>query len=397
MNEKSVTPTFATAHSPNSVTHLLILVDGSVLSAAEKVIKLWSRVDVYDDDGGDESGGGGKYLRSFVEGINSPIRMITEMPNGMFFSVSFNGLFIVWDLATGRQLYKELENHLCSAVLLKDPRLQDYPWLCGTNNGVLQRCKFIRKSESTEPPLNPFLRNLLKEEEALKEKYEWRWERTYYKHDGVNSTSIHDANLSCLLELTSDDGEGYDRTFVSGSWDQRVKVSSFTTNKLIHVFRGHTNFVKALLRVPNRGIIASSSDDGTVRLWSLLSGQCLHVLMVEPPAAKERVLRLLLLNNDNQDNDESQVMVTLSSKERSIRFWDTTNWNCLNDRTLTTSDTTYTLQAWKSSDDQDGFIWFVAGLANGSIQVIRTASKPNKLSHHIPFFLSKVTLINFLD
>eukprot|EP01102_Stenamoeba_stenopodia_P021643 TRINITY_DN8785_c0_g1_i1.p1 TRINITY_DN8785_c0_g1~~TRINITY_DN8785_c0_g1_i1.p1 ORF type:complete len:460 (+),score=111.20 TRINITY_DN8785_c0_g1_i1:153-1532(+) len=375
-NSDDQLPTFATAHKPNAVSHLVVLSDGSLLSAGEKEIKHWSSVD--------SNGGGGNFIRSFKEGVNSPFRLVMPMPDGLFFTSSFNGLFLVWEIATGRQLYRQQETRLDSAILLKHPKLQDFPWLCGTNNGVADRYRFRRKRENEDEEdktRNPFLYNLLKKEYAEKALHDWRWDREPFRADGTISTSTHNASLCCLVELTSDDGDCYDGAFASGSWDYVVKVNNILTKKLIHVFRGHTSFVKSLLRVPNQSLLVSSSDDGTMRFWSLDnvvgSGQCVRVIQVEP-LVKDRV-KMLLLKDYSSSSSNNETVVTLSPSSKRLRFWDTTSWTCDEERTLTAPDVIRSIVDLKNRSYQAGVTLLLAGLADGSIQVYMTASKPNNL------------------
>ncbi|GAA6006441.1 hypothetical protein JCM11491_004961 [Sporobolomyces phaffii] len=128
----------------------------------------------------------------------------------------------------------------------------------------------------------------------------------------------HDANV-CALHV-SDDG----RTIVSGSWDKTAKVWKdfklaytlegheqsvwavlvlegeedlvltgaadnlirlYKGDKLQRTFRGHTQAVRALAKVDKSAgggeggdLFASGSNDGTIRLWSLQSGECVKVL-----------------------------------------------------------------------------------------------------------------------
>ncbi|GAA5947309.1 hypothetical protein JCM3765_001619 [Sporobolomyces pararoseus] len=128
----------------------------------------------------------------------------------------------------------------------------------------------------------------------------------------------HDANV-CALNV-SEDG----RTIVSGSWDKTAKVwkdfklaytlegheqsvwavlaleggeDLFLTgaadnlirlykgDKLQKTFRGHTQAVRALAKVDKSAgggeggdLFASGSNDGTIRLWSLQSGECVKIL-----------------------------------------------------------------------------------------------------------------------
>src|SRR5262249_13076192 len=54
---------------------------------------------------------------------------------------------------------------------------------------------------------------------------------------------------------------------------------------LLHTFRGHTNSVESVRFSPDGQIVASGAADGTIRLWDLVTGDCLQILQADGPYA----------------------------------------------------------------------------------------------------------------
>ncbi len=62
---------------------------------------------------------------------------------------------------------------------------------------------------------------------------------------------------------------------VSGSQDQTIRVWNLATGELVHTLKGHRDSVNAVALSPDAQIIASGSADKTIKLWHLQSGELL--------------------------------------------------------------------------------------------------------------------------
>ncbi|MEY3221409.1 MAG: hypothetical protein RLZZ203_265 [Cyanobacteriota bacterium] len=62
---------------------------------------------------------------------------------------------------------------------------------------------------------------------------------------------------------------------VSGSQDQTIRVWNLATGELFHTLKGHKDSVHAVALSPDQQIIASGSADKTIKLWHLESGELL--------------------------------------------------------------------------------------------------------------------------
>lgn len=74
---------------------------------------------------------------------------------------------------------------------------------------------------------------------------------------------------------------------VSGSWDKQIKVWDLSTAveggtgspQRVHVFRAHTFSVTGLAAIPGTPLLVSSSEDRTLRVWNVHTGEALAVLL----------------------------------------------------------------------------------------------------------------------
>lgn len=70
-----------------------------------------------------------------------------------------------------------------------------------------------------------------------------------------------------------------DGTIVAGCGDRFVQLFDVKTGKLLPRFAGHAGSVTGTAFTPDGQLLASSSGDGTVRLWNVKSGESVKVLV----------------------------------------------------------------------------------------------------------------------
>eukprot|EP01102_Stenamoeba_stenopodia_P009035 TRINITY_DN2649_c1_g2_i1.p2 TRINITY_DN2649_c1_g2~~TRINITY_DN2649_c1_g2_i1.p2 ORF type:complete len:161 (-),score=11.53 TRINITY_DN2649_c1_g2_i1:364-801(-) len=96
-------------------------------------------------------------------------------------------------------------------------------------------------------------------------------ERTFNGSYNVLGTfKPHKRAIRCLCELSSG-------LVVSGSIDKMLKVMDMENTTVLHTLTGHTKWIWQVLELQDF-TVASTSGDGTVRVWDISSGSCLRFL-----------------------------------------------------------------------------------------------------------------------
>ena len=73
------------------------------------------------------------------------------------------------------------------------------------------------------------------------------------------------------------------RFLASGSQDQTVRLWEVPTGQSLKTLSGHTNKVWSVVFSPDGRLLASGSADATIKLWDIQTGDCLKTLRPERP------------------------------------------------------------------------------------------------------------------
>jgi WD40 repeat protein len=87
-------------------------------------------------------------------------------------------------------------------------------------------------------------------------------------------TTLKDISYVPTTIAFSPDGH----TIASGSNDKTVKLWDVLSGQLLRTLAGHTSGVNSVAFSPDGGTLVSGGDDKTTKLWDTAGGQLLHTL-----------------------------------------------------------------------------------------------------------------------
>lgn len=101
----------------------------------------------------------------------------------------------------------------------------------------------------------------------------------------------------------------------TGSWDNRIQLRSVESAGVIATLKGHIGAVTSLSFAPNGRFLASSSRDGTVRLWNTTPGD----INMEPVAVLERHSGVVTSVQYNGDG----TLLATAGHDSKVLLWET--------------------------------------------------------------------------
>lgn len=122
------------------------------------------------------------------------------------------------------------------------------------------------------------------------------------------------------------------KTLISSGADCTIRIWDIETRKCIKVLQGHTKGIWGLVLIPRsityqhnntdtdtdtgNIIIASASDDQTVKLWDIVTSECIHTFTEHREWVKKVAFN-------------SQGILASCSLDQTIRLWDIQNKSCI--------------------------------------------------------------------
>ncbi|KAI9859115.1 MAG: hypothetical protein M1813_007071 [Trichoglossum hirsutum] len=102
----------------------------------------------------------------------------------------------------------------------------------------------------------------------------------------------------------------------SASNDETVRLWEIATGSCYSILEGHSDHVNAVAFLPDGQLVASASNDKTVRLWEVATGSCCSIL-----EGHSNHVRAIAFSPDGQ-------LVASASDDRTVRLWEAATGSC---------------------------------------------------------------------
>ncbi|XP_026131174.1 F-box-like/WD repeat-containing protein TBL1XR1 [Carassius auratus] len=105
-----------------------------------------------------------------------------------------------------------------------------------------------------------------------------------------------------------------------------IHVCKLGQDRPIKTFQGHTNEVNAIKWDPTGNLLASCSDDMTLKIWSMKQDTCVHDLQAH---SKEIYTIKWSPTGPGTNNPNANLMLASASFDSTVRLWDVDRGICI--------------------------------------------------------------------
>ncbi|PCI36007.1 MAG: hypothetical protein COB50_05195 [Thiotrichales bacterium] len=274
-----------------------------------------------------------------LSGHSNWVNSLVVLDNGVLTSGSANGKEIkIWDISNGKCLKTLRMDYLgrpCNLMALGSGMLisgsnYGYTMLWDINSGkCLKDFENCVWGGSLTMLGSDVLTSATFASGSLKEIKIWEMKKGFFgfKCKCLKTLSGHSDSVRSLVAL--DNG-----MLASGSNDGTIKLWEISSGKCLRTLTGHSNYVESLVALDN-GMLASGTEE-EIKIWNISSGKCLKTL-------KGSNGRLMVLVNG--------VLATgTGGYEKTIKLWDISSGKCL-----------------KTLSGHSDYVWSLVALDNGML------------------------------
>lgn len=144
--------------------------------------------------------------------------------------------------------------------------------------------------------------------------------------------TLHEHSERVWLVAFNPDGQ----TLISASENQTMKLWDVLTGQCLRTVDGYSNWVLSVAFSPDGQMLASSSEDQRVRLWDVVTGECLqtlqgHTNLVSSVTFAPQNINVRtgkFITSDIETKQESQILAS-TSDDTTIKLWDATTGECV--------------------------------------------------------------------
>lgn len=113
----------------------------------------------------------------------------------------------------------------------------------------------------------------------------------------------------------------------SSSNDQTIRLWDVQTGQCLKILQGHTNWVRSVLFSPDGQTLISGSEDETTKLWCIRTGKCLKTLISKRPYEGMNITDATGLTLAQKDTLKALGAVEINHDDQSLQVvhpWETT-------------------------------------------------------------------------